>query len=227
MQLSVLAEQCFQTATHCHTCEEELGTDRVRDHCHLTGKFWGAAHNDYNWNFKFTSRIPLVFHNLKNYDAHLIIKAMGFIKNRPISCIPTNDEKYISFSIGDLTFIDSTVFECLIRKTNFKLTKEGFEKFRVLKSYIEEEKIPLLLMKGVYPYEYFDSFEKFSETVLPPKSFLLLAVVFENFRGICLNYYKLDPAHFYTAPSLSWAACLKMTNVELQLITDIDMHLYL
>ena len=82
-------------------------------------------------------------------------------------------------------------------------------------------------MKGVYPYEYFDSFEKFSETVLPPKSFLLLAVVFENFRGICLNYYKLDPAHFYTAPSLSWAACLKMTNVELQLITDIDMHLYL
>lgn len=82
-------------------------------------------------------------------------------------------------------------------------------------------------MKGVYPYEYFDSFEKFSETVLPPKSFLLLAVVFENFRVICLNYYKLDPAHFYTAPSLSWAACLKMTNVELQLITDIDMHLYL
>lgn len=80
MQLSVLAEQCFQTATHCHICEEELGTDRVRDHCHLTGKYRGAAHNDYNWNFKFTSRIPLVFHNLKNYDAHLIIKAMGFIK---------------------------------------------------------------------------------------------------------------------------------------------------
>lgn len=153
---------------------------------------------------------------------------MGFIKNRPISYIPTNDEKYISFSIGDLTFIDSLQFlNASLEKTNFKLTKEGFEKFRVLKSYIEEEKIPLLLMKGVYPYEYFDSFEKFSETVLPPKSFLLLAVVFENFRGICLNYFKLDPAHFYTAPSLSWAACLKMTNVELQLITDIDMHLYL
>lgn len=48
MQLSVLAEQCFQTATHCHICEEELGTDRVRDHCHLTGKYRGAAHNDYN-----------------------------------------------------------------------------------------------------------------------------------------------------------------------------------
>ena len=134
---------------------------------------------------------------------------------------------YFIFHRGFDFYRLSTVFECLISKTNFKLTKEGFEKFRVLKSYIEEEKIALLLMKGVYPYEYFDSFEKFSETVLPPKSFLLLAVVFENFRGICLNYYKLDPAHFYTAPSLSWAACLKMTNVELQLITDIDMHLYL
>ena len=43
---------------------------------------------------------------------------------------------------------------------------------------------------------------------------LLLADVFENFRGICLNYYKLDPVQFYTAPGLSWAACLKMTNVE-------------
>ena len=55
---------------------------------------------------------------------------------------------------------------------------------------------------------------------------LLLADVFENFREICLNYYKLDPAHFYTAPGLSWAACLKMTKVELELLTDVDMHLF-
>ena len=56
---------------------------------------------------------------------------------------------------------------------------------------------------------------------------LLLADVFENFRGICLNYYKLDSAHFYTAPGLSWAACLKMTKVELELLTDVDMHLFI
>ena len=56
---------------------------------------------------------------------------------------------------------------------------------------------------------------------------LLLADVFENFREICLNYYKLDPAHFYTAPGLSWAACLKMTKVELELLTDVDMHLFI
>jgi len=56
---------------------------------------------------------------------------------------------------------------------------------------------------------------------------LLLADVFENFREICLNYHKLNPAHFYTAPGLSWAACLKMTKVELELLTDVDMHLFI
>ena len=54
---------------------------------------------------------------------------------------------------------------------------------------------------------------------------LLLADVFENFRNICMENYKLDPAHNYTAPGLSWDACLKMTNVELELLTDIDMLL--
>lgn len=143
MQLSVLAEQCFQTATHCHTCEEELGTDRVRDHCHLTGKFWGAAHNDYNWNFKFTSRIPLVFHNLKNYDAHLIIKAMGLIKNRPISCIPTNDEKYISFSIGDLTFIDSLQFlNASLEKLISNLQKKGLRNLEFSRATSKRKKYP-------------------------------------------------------------------------------------
>ena len=42
---------------------------------------------------------------------------------------------------------------------------------------------------------------------------LLLAVVFENFRGTCLKYYKLDPAHYFTSPGLSWSAMLKMTGI--------------
>ena len=52
---------------------------------------------------------------------------------------------------------------------------------------------------------------------------LLLADVFENFRDICLEYYKLDPAHYYSAPGFSWEAMLKMTGVRLQLLDDIDM----
>ena len=54
---------------------------------------------------------------------------------------------------------------------------------------------------------------------------LQLADVFENFRSVCLENYSLDPAHYYTAPGLSWDAMLLYTNVELELITDVDMYL--
>ena len=54
---------------------------------------------------------------------------------------------------------------------------------------------------------------------------LLLADVFENFRDICIKNYKLDPAHYYTAPGLAWDAALKITKVELELLSDIDMLL--
>ena len=56
---------------------------------------------------------------------------------------------------------------------------------------------------------------------------LLLADVFEAFRKTCLQFYELDPVHFYTAPGLSWQAALKMTNVKLDLLTDIDQHLFI
>ena len=54
---------------------------------------------------------------------------------------------------------------------------------------------------------------------------LLLADVFENFRNICMENYKLDPAHYFTAPGLAWDACLKITGVELELLSDINMLL--
>ena len=124
-----------------------------------------------------------------------------------------------------------------------------------------------MLRKGVYPYEYMDSWEKFNETSLPSKkgfysklnmeniddidyrhgnnvfkSFklenlgdyhdlyvqsdpLLLADLFKNFRDMCIKEYEQDPAHFLSAPGLAWQACLKKTNVELELITDYDMLL--
>ena len=52
---------------------------------------------------------------------------------------------------------------------------------------------------------------------------LLLADVFEKFRESCIEIYQLDPAHFLSAPGLSWQACLKKTGVELELLTDNDM----
>ena len=56
---------------------------------------------------------------------------------------------------------------------------------------------------------------------------LLLADVFENFRKICQEKYGLDPAHYYSAPGLSWDALLKKTGVKLELLTDMDMHLFI
>ena len=56
---------------------------------------------------------------------------------------------------------------------------------------------------------------------------LLLADVFENFRNVCLKAYNVDPCHFYTSPGLAWQACLKMTEVELELWTDPNMYLFI
>ena len=52
---------------------------------------------------------------------------------------------------------------------------------------------------------------------------LLLADIFENFRNKCIEIYELDPAHFLSAPGLAWQACLKKTEVELELLTNIDV----
>ena len=123
--------------------------------------------------------------------------------------------------------------------------------------------------KGVYPYDYMDTFEKFDEKKLPKKEdfyslltdedisdndyqhainvwntfniknmgeyhdlylksdILLLADVFENLRYACLDNFKLDPCHYSTTPGMSRDAMLKMTEVNLELVTDIDMQLFI
>ena len=56
---------------------------------------------------------------------------------------------------------------------------------------------------------------------------MLLADVFEKFISMCLSYYKLDPCHYFSSPGLRWDAMLRMTGIELELISDIDMHLFI
>ena len=56
---------------------------------------------------------------------------------------------------------------------------------------------------------------------------LLLAHVFEKFINTCLDYYGLNTCHYFSSPELSWHAMLKMTGIELQLISDIDMYLFI
>ncbi|PKC57009.1 hypothetical protein RhiirA1_541829 [Rhizophagus irregularis] len=105
-------------------------------------------------------------------------------------------------------------------------TKEG----------VPMEKIGLLLRKGIFPYEYIDSHEKFKETSLPSiekfYSDLKGRISQKNyehaqktaFRETSMKYYELDPSHYVSAASLTWDVMLKYTGVKIELFTDMEMH---
>ena len=87
----------YDNSTLCHICNEELGEDRVRDHCHLSGKFSAAAHGVCNLKYKVPKFFPVVFHNLSGYVYHRFITTLENGEG-DISCIPNNEENYISFT---------------------------------------------------------------------------------------------------------------------------------
>ena len=72
---------------------------KVRDHCHFTDKYRGAAHSKYNLQYKVPKFIPVAFHNGPNHENQFIIKQLAKDFNGYFSCIGENTEKYISFSI--------------------------------------------------------------------------------------------------------------------------------
>lgn len=161
----------FNEATHCYVSDEELRGDSVRDHCHVTAKYRGAAHNACNLNLKHRERIPVFVHNLRGYDAHLIVSSIAKMKSKKINCIPQNHEKYISFSLEKLEFINTFQFlSTSLGKLIENVAVEWLEKFYHLPSYAEMfhpgktcKKLSLLSRKGVYPYRYIHSFNKFEE----------------------------------------------------------------
>ena len=279
-------EQRFRTMDGCHICGEKY-TDKdvcVRDHCHITGKFRGSAHQKCNLKSRIKPediKVPVIFHNLRGYDSHFIMHKIGEIAKKHaytnkkgekqdlnINAIPNNMEKYMAFMLGNhLTFIDSFQFiSSSLDKLVSNLPKEAFK-------YTSEEftgkELSLISQKGVYPYDHMDSFEKFDQMELPTKDqfysilndqhitndeynhvkkvwktfniktmgeyhdlylksdVLLLADVFESFRKTCLQYYKLDSCHYFTSPGLSWYAMLKMTNIKLELMIDVDVFQFI
>ena len=79
---------------------------KLRDHFQITGKYRVSAHRDCSFNLRLNYKIPVVFHNLKNYDSHLIMQEPGKL-NLKISVIPNGLEKYMSFTINNkLIFVD-------------------------------------------------------------------------------------------------------------------------
>ena len=92
----------------CHICKEKFGTDKddknyinkrkVKDHCHYTGKFRGAAHSKCNLNYKVPKDIPEIIHNA-TYGSHFIINQLAIEFKGEIKCIGDNMEKHVSFSV--------------------------------------------------------------------------------------------------------------------------------
>ncbi|XP_037906157.1 uncharacterized protein LOC119648468 [Hermetia illucens] len=204
---------------------------KVQDHCHLT----------------------VIFHNLSGYDSHFIIENLASGLRGRIDLLPINKERYISFTkhlegyLIKFRFIDSFRFMA----NSLDTLASYLTMFPILKSQftdLTEDKFNLITRKLVYPYDYFNYFDKFTETAIPdfPQIWeefsiqnlgeysdlylkidvLLLADVFEEFRSNCHNTYGLDPAHYFTLPGYTWDAMLKCTDVTLELLTDVDMLMF-
>ena len=167
---------------------------KVRDHCHFTGEYRGCAHEKCNLDYSFRYfKIPVFFHNLKNYDSHLIIGKANEInkelnENKRIDVIAQNSEKFITFSFGSLQFKDSMAFlsaslDKLVKLNKYDIVgkdehdkpiykkrndwKDNF-RFSSANPYIRNKTdLDLLTEKGVYPYDYMNSFDKFNESQLP------------------------------------------------------------
>ena len=202
-------------ATKCWVCNRgfwkwtpdcEHGLYKVKDHCHITGDYRGAAHSDCNFLLQirpYHTPIPVFFHNLKNYDGHHLISAIGRTDGKETICtdkngepimkkkkkdqadgdmgsddelqeepltvtdgritaIVQNMEKLISFSWGQFRFVDSLQF--LNASLDKLVNSTPRDALRLTSALPHHE---LLMQKGVYPYEYMDSLDRFDEKELP------------------------------------------------------------
>ena len=172
-------------AAKCHICSKPFTQTKrkVRYHCHYTGLYRGPAHSLCNLKYKIPFYIPIVFHNLSGYVAHLFIKELG-VHTSDIKVIAKNKEDNISFSINvpvdnyidkngkerdkliKLRFIDSFKFMSSSLDSLTKNLVKGGKKLFGFEDYSQLQ-YDLLTRKGVHPYEYVNSWVRFEETQLP------------------------------------------------------------
>ena len=189
----------YKKVSRCHICFKPFIDPRkgpkVRDHCHYTGCYRGPTHRNCNLIYRILSYIPVVFHNLLGYDAHLLIRELGRHSKDTMGVIAKNKEHYISFSVDvavnkyldkegnekekliELRFIDSFKFissslDSLTRNLVDSSLSDGKrgEKLFGFENYSELQ-YELLTRKGVYPYEYMSSWDKFKESLPPIEAF--------------------------------------------------------
>ena len=176
----------FHACTHCPKCKKFFSDTlhKVRDHCHISGLYRGPLCHICNSRLTLKRlTLPVIFHNLKNYDAHMIIKhGIGKFKHWKLNCIAQTSEKFMTLTakipVGKtktgktifftLSFIDSFQFmpSSLATLAENHTTLPITEK---LKQEVPSLTTEVLRRKGVFPYSYFSSFAVLDETQLPSR----------------------------------------------------------
>ena len=196
----------------CNNCKciYDKNNYKVAHHDHINGNFIDSYCNTCNLKFQYKKFLPVYIHNLKGYDSHLFINALynyGSI-DKKFSCIPNNEEKYISFSKSikvdeyydkqgelkdvyfEIRFIDtyailSASLDSLVE--NLKKGKNNIIELRkVFKNTSDEFKkdddFMFMISKGVYPYDYINNFDKLYETKLPHRKYFYSRLYNEHIK---------------------------------------------
>ena len=203
MVITAEEQEQFNQASDCWICKKLLNLDdRVRDHCHFTGRYRGAACNICNLKYSKPNNISVFFHNLTGYDSHLFIKKLNATTGA-IDCIPNNEENYINFSktikTGEYTnkkgetknkyfkivFKDSLKFMASSLEALVNNLPEGA--LNNLNKYFTPEQVKLLKQKGFFPYDYMDNIEKLKDKKPPPQK-----AFYSKLTGKGINNYNYN-----------------------------------
>ncbi|XP_046753066.1 uncharacterized protein LOC124416187 [Diprion similis] len=239
----------LHSATVCHICEKPFTLEDVkhRDHCHFTRKYRGAAHRGCNLNYQNSHTIPLLPVNKEKYISFTKYVKGTDIKFRFIDSfrfMPSSLEKLATY-LGDDQKSITRKFCHNLDKFQL-LTRKGVFPYEYIDNWekLEDRRLPTkpqfyskLNDRDISDDDYAHACEvwqtfnvqtlgEYSDLYLQTDVFLL-ADVFRNFRQNCWTTYKLDPLHYYTAPGLSFDAMLKCTGIELELLTNIDMIMFI
>ena len=157
-------EEKYKNSNICRFCEKEILSDKVRDHCHLTGKYRGPAHNTCNINVKQkdSNFIPIALHNYSRYDSQMFFKRLVDLKKDKVKfkILTKTNEEYITVKYGCIRFIDSYRF---VSESLDKLVKNLDEDdFKILKKEFPD-KWQYLNKKLAYPYEYFNNINDYKK----------------------------------------------------------------
>ncbi|KAF4529783.1 hypothetical protein B566_EDAN018051 [Ephemera danica] len=170
------AEELRQSsAVCCYMCEKEFTAHdiSVRDHCHITGKYRGPAHNSCNILAQNPTFLPVYLHNNSRYDGHFMIQQLGEFKDIKVTALPLTSENLISFSIKpkdgiEIRFVDTFRF----MSTSLESLANNFpsDKFVSVEKTFGTENLDLLRRKGVFCYDYINEPNRLNETELPPRT---------------------------------------------------------